>query len=103
MCPCVVIQPYHLLDSSPNAMVWRDAPLPEGQDYGWWEGWDSTTIKAVSDPLCSGQELRASTEAADGAWALAAGAEAEGFRHRDRKFSSCCLIIYCGKRAALPA
>lgn len=50
-----------------------------------WEGWGSASIGAVSGALCSGQELRASAKAASGAWALAAGAEAERCGHKRRR------------------
>lgn len=54
--------------------------------------------RAVSDALCSGQELRASTEAASSAQAPAAEgeAEAEGFGHKRRwevRFATSLYIV----------
>lgn len=54
------------------------------EDCGWWEGWGSATIRAVTDASCSGEELRAGTEAANSARAPGAGVEAEGFGHKQR-------------------
>lgn len=63
------------------------------EDCGWWEGWGSATIRAVSDASCRGEELRTGTEAANSAWAPAAGAKTGIWAQMEMRNSLCYCIL----------
>lgn len=79
-CSYLVLQPHHLPQTGYHTMAWRGLE----EDCGLRDGWGSATIRAVGDASCSGEELRAGTEAANSAWVQATGVEAEGFGYKWR-------------------